>query len=146
MKNVQDVMTKEPVCCSPNDTVQQAARLMKQQDVGSLPVCAQDRKLVGIITDRDIAVSVVADGRDATTIRVEQCMTKSDLATCRPQDDLSKVLELMKRQQVRRIPVVDDQGRVIGIVAQADIVLEAERPSQVQETVAEISKPSKAAA
>jgi CBS domain-containing protein len=138
MKKVQEIMTKDPIVCSPQDSIQQAARLMKEQDVGSLPVVRdqKDRKIVGILTDRDIVISVVADGKDATTIRVDACMTKSDIAVCRAQDDLSKAVELMKSKQVRRIPVVDDQGRCVGIISQADIALEAER---------EIAKPRAAA-
>ena len=139
MKKLQDIMIKDPIVCSPQDSIQQAARLMKEQNVGSLPVVRdlKDRKIVGIITDRDIVISVVADGKDATTIRVDACMTKSDIAICRPQDDLSKAIELMRSKQVRRIPVVDDQDRCVGIISEADVALEAER---------ELAKPTKAAA
>jgi CBS domain-containing protein len=104
-------MTRDPVCCLASDTVDRAAQLMRQEDVGSLPVLEnhQSKKLLGIITDRDIAVKVVADARDARRMRVQEVMTR-DPVTCRADNDLQVALDAMADHQVRRIPVVDDKN------------------------------------
>src|SRR5262245_968816 len=106
--NCADVMTKDPACCAPSDTASRVAKIMKTEDVGSIPVCEsrQNRKLVGIVTDRDLAIHVVAEGRDPNSTLVQDVMTK-DPVTCSPQDDIQKVLDAMQSHKVRRIPVVD---------------------------------------
>ena len=143
----KDVMTKAPTCCVPTDSVNRVAKVMKTEDVGSLPVCEsrENRKLVGIVTDRDLALHVVAEGRDANTTRVQDVMTR-DPFTCQPEDDLQDALDAMQTRQVRRIPVVDRGGQLIGIIAQADIATRAGKPEKTAETVEGISKPSTARA
>lgn len=136
-----EVMTKDPVCCVPNDTVQRAAQLMKSADVGPIPVVSdqQARRLIGIITDRDLAVKVVAEARDATSTTVEEVMT-TGVKACRAGDDLQKALNVMGEHQVRRIPVVDENDHIVGIIAQADVATQVEEPKKTAEVVEEISK------
>ena len=138
----EDLMTKEPVWCVPNDSAARVAKVMKTEDVGSIPICdsRHNRKLVGIITDRDLALYVVAEGRDAST-PVQNVMTREPF-TCKPEDDLQNALYAMQRHQVRRIPVVDGNGQLLGIIAQADIATRGEEPEKTAETVEEISRPS----
>jgi CBS domain-containing protein len=142
-----DVMTKNPTCCVPTDSASRVAKIMKTEDVGSIPVCEsrQSRKLAGIVTDRDLAMHVVAEARDSNTTLVQDVMTKDPIA-CSPEDDLQKALETMQIHQVRRIPVVDRGGQLVGIIAQADIATRAGEPRKTAETVKEISKPSTAGA
>ena len=137
-----EVMTKEPVCCELGDTAAAAAKIMKAQDVGSVPVCMNlhTRKLVGIVTDRDIALYVVAKGRDANHTQVASVMTRNPL-TCRPEDDLQKALDAMESYQVRRIPVVDGEGQLVGIIAQADVATRTQAAEKKAEMVEQISKP-----
>jgi len=135
-------MTGDPVCCVPGDTAARVAKLMKTENIGSVPIC-EDRhgkKLVGIITDRDLAVQVVAEGRDSHT-KVQDLMTRQP-CTCRAGDDLQKALNEMERHQVRRIPVVDDEGSLIGIISQADVATRCHEPGTTAELVEEISRPS----
>jgi CBS domain-containing protein len=139
-KTCQDIMTEQPVCCAPEETVQQAAGLMKEQNVGSLPVCDSGKRLAGIITDRDIALKVVAEGRDPRNTPIRDVMT-TEVFTCRPQDSLEDALQTMRKQQVRRIPIVDQDRRVVGIIAQADIATRLRAPDKTAEVVAEISRP-----
>jgi len=140
-KSCSAVMTKDPVCCLPSDTVDQVAQQMMTNDVGSLPVVEnlQTRQLVGIITDRDLALRVVAEGRDSHSTMVEEVMTKEP-AACRATDDLEQALRAMATYQVRRIPVVDADNELIGIITQADIATRIEEPTKTAEVVEEISK------
>jgi CBS domain-containing protein len=126
-------MTREPVYCELGDTTDRAAQIMKTQDVGSVPVCTdiRARKLVGSVTDRDIALYVVAKGRDANHTQVASVMTRNAL-TCRPEDDLQKALDAMANYQVRRIPVVDGDGLLVGIIAQADVATRVQAAEQKQ--------------
>lgn len=137
----EEIMTKDPTCCLPGDTVDQAAQLMKDEDVGSVPVIAdhQTRRLLGIVTDRDLAVKVVAEARQIAAVTVEEVMTREPL-TCHPNDDLQKAIDTMEKHRVRRIPVVDDNNQVIGIIAQADIAIRAHEPETTAEVVEEISR------
>lgn len=143
---VKDIMKPDPLCCSPSDTVESAARKMKEKDVGSLPVIAdsESRKLEGIVTDRDLCCNVIAEGKDPGTTFVVEAMTRYP-ATCGPDDDVDTCAKIMQDHQVRRVPVVSCEGSVIGVVAQADMALRA-KPKEVAKTVAEISKPSPAKA
>ena len=141
--NCRDVMTKDPACCVPTDSAARAAKVMKTENIGSLPVCEgrHSRKLVGIVTDRDLALYVVAENRNATSTQVQDLMTKEPFA-CRPEDDLQNALDAMQSHQVRRIPIVDATGQLVGIIAQADVAIRCDEPDKTAETVEEISKPS----
>ena len=136
-----EFMTPNPACCLPSDTVDKAAQLMKEKDVGPVPVIdsQQTKRLIGIITDRDVALSIVADGRDAKSTQVEAVMTR-DLITCREDDDLQAAFAAMGKHQVRRIPIVDAQGRLVGIIAQADVATRAGHERETGEIVEQISK------
>ena len=138
---VKDIMKQDPLCCSASDTVQEAARTMNVNDVGSLPVVTdqQSRRLDGIVTDRDLCCRVLADGKDAGTTPVKEAMTRNPM-TCRPEDDVDTCAKIMQENQVRRVPVVADNGACVGVVAQADLALHT-KPQTVGKVVAEISKP-----
>lgn len=139
----REMMTPEPACCVPSDNAVTAAMLMKSQNVGSIPVVdnRMDRKLIGIVTDRDLVVRIVAEQRDYYNSRIEDVMSR-DLVTCRPNDDYDDVLDAMAKRQVRRVPVVDDQYRLVGIVAQADVARQSPKPEEVADVVEEISNPA----
>lgn len=141
MEKCSDVMTKNPVCCQPDDTAVKAAQLMKGKDIGSIPVIEDDetRKLVGIITDRDLALKIVAEGRDPNTAKVKDVMTHN-VVTCRGDDDLQKALDAMAHHQLRRIPVIDHDDKIVGIIAQADVATRTDQPEKTAEMVKEISQ------
>jgi len=136
-----EIMTKDPVCCLPGDTVDQAAQLMKDEDVGPVPVVAdqQTKRLLGILTDRDLAIKVVAQARHIRAVTVEEIMSR-DPVTCRADDDLQKAVDAMEKHQVRRIPVVDDDNRIIGIISQADVATRMREPEKTAEVVEQVSK------
>ncbi len=141
---ISELMSRPLVCCTPRDTAQTAADLMKTHGVGAIPVVLDraDALLEGIVTDRDLCSGVVASSKIARTVRLAELMNRVPV-TCQPDDTLEFCEELMQENQIRRIPVVDKRGRCAGIVTQADIALRA--PAiQVAKTVAEISKSSKA--
>jgi CBS domain-containing protein len=144
MKKCNEVMTKDPVYCLPNDAVARAAQLMKKENVGPIPVIENERtkKLVGIVTDRDLALKVVADGRDPKATKVEEVMTR-EVVTCRPEDDLQRALDAMSEHQLRRIPVVDDGNKLVGIIAQADVATRVKQSQKTAETVEGISQSSR---
>ena len=139
----QDIMSKNPSTVTPSTRVRQAAQLMKEHDVGIVPVVEEggaDRRLVGLLTDRDIAIRLVAEGRDADLVEVRELMSSSP-KTARADDDVATVMDLMGREQIRRVPIVDERGSLVGIVAQADIVLDANDDAKAERTVEKISKP-----
>ena len=138
----QDIMAKDPRCVTPRTSIQEAARLMKTEDVGALPVVESDssRKVVGIITDRDITIRAVADGRDIGSVTVSDVMSKG-ATTAKAGDNIDEVMKMMGREQVRRIPIVDDRDQLVGIVSQADVVLKAKSDSKSEHTVEKISEP-----
>jgi len=141
MKKCSEVMTSKPVCCLSNDTVATAAKYMKVGNVGSIPVVEseQNRKLLGIVTDRDLAMHIVAEGRDAKTTKVGAVMT-GNVVTCLAEDDLQKALDAMATHQLRRIPVVDTENTLVGIIAQADVATRVDEPEKTAEVVREISQ------
>ncbi|OLE50805.1 MAG: hypothetical protein AUG51_26325 [Acidobacteria bacterium 13_1_20CM_3_53_8] len=136
-----EIMTKDPVCCLSSDTVNKAAQLMKTENVGPIPVVADEesKRLIGIVTDRDLALKVVAEAKDAKSTMVDDVMTTGVVA-CRADDNLQNALKAMEEHQVRRIPIIDDNDRVIGIIAQADIATRINQPKKTAEVVEEISK------
>ncbi|HYR91475.1 MAG TPA: CBS domain-containing protein [Terriglobia bacterium] len=113
-------MTKDPFCCEPMDSAQHTGQLMKERNVGAIPICEsmESKRLLGIVTDRDLALRVVAEGRDPKTACIGDVMTQP-VFTCRPEDPVEKALQLMERHQVRRIPVVDQQGRILASLLRA---------------------------
>jgi CBS domain-containing protein len=139
---VKEIMTPDPVYCTPGSTAQEAATLMRDNDCGSVPVVEDESKrLVGTVTDRDLAIRGLAAGRGPEAA-IRDLMTY-DPVTCLPEDEVENVREVMVRQLVRRVPVVDQHGRLVGIVAQADIALEdgAASDLEVGRIVEAISEP-----
>ena len=137
-KKVHEVMADRPRCVTPDTPVAEAAQLMESEDVGSLPVL-DGEQVVGMVTDRDIVVSAVARGKDPKGMPVREVATTDDLVTLHPDDDLSDALSLMASHQVRRLPVVDADNRLVGIVAQSDLARIAGEKA-VGEMVEDISK------
>ena len=136
----KDIMTANPSVVTPEMSVQEAARLMEREDTGVLPVVESktSRRLVGILTDRDLALRVVAEGKVSAQVRDAM---STGAQTARPDDSLKDVMDLMAREQVRRIPIIDETGAVVGIVSQADIVLEGD-DKRAEKTIEAISKPA----
>jgi CBS domain-containing protein len=147
MHTCGQIMTRDPAFCLPGDAVATAARLMRDKDIGAVPVVRDDsgKRVLGILTDRDLAVRVLATGRDPKQARVEDVMT-SQLFTCRAEDGVDRAVEMMEEHQVRRIPVVEEGGRLVGMIAQADIATRLEAPKVLAELVEEISRPATAPA
>jgi CBS domain-containing protein len=137
-KDVRDLMTQNPRSIRPDDSVVDAARMLRDENVGSLPVVDGDR-LVGMVTDRDIAMRVVAEGRDPGSVSVQEVFSR-DPVTTEASADLDDALRLMARYQVRRLPVVE-QGRLVGILSQADVAAEI-GDKQTGRLVEAISEPA----
>jgi CBS domain-containing protein len=141
---ISEIMTKDPRSVSPDTPVSEAARLMKEEDVGLVPVVervggAETRgRLVGVVTDRDIAIRVVAEGRDPQSTKVEE-VASQNVVTVDPRQDLDEALRLMATHQLRRLPVVEEDGKLVGIVAQADVARHA-GAKQTGEVVEQISE------
>lgn len=141
MQKCNEVMTKDPVCCLPNDLASHAAQLMKTERVGSIPVIedVQTKKLIGIVTDRDLTIRILAEGLDAKSTKVETVMTRK-VVTCGSEDDLQKAVDAMSKNQLRRIPVVDGDNKILGIIAQADVATHFDHPKRTAAMVKEISQ------
>jgi len=143
--NISELMSRNPCTVTPDTPVSEAARLMKEEDIGMVPVIervggAETRgRLVGVITDRDIAIRTVAEGR-AADAPVRDVMS-SGVRTATPSDSVESVMELMGREQVRRIPIVDERGSLVGVVSQADLARKAKNEGHVERTVEQISQP-----
>lgn len=142
--NAADLMTSSPCCCSPDDSVSDVARIMRDNDCGSVPVVDDAGCLIGIVTDRDLAVRGLAAGKGADT-PVRQLMTPQP-CVCSTDDDLAVVERTMADKQVRRVPVVDADGCCVGIIAQADLARAAERARLSEHDIAlvveKISEPA----
>ena len=141
MKKCSDVMTRDVVTCTPENTIVEVARLMKTEDIG--PVLIVDNEanntLVGIITDRDIVLKVIAEGQDVNTTGVGEAMSKK-LVTCRADDDVDVAMQAMAQFQLRRIPVVEENMRLVGIISQADVATRIDAAEKTGEVVKEISQ------
>ena len=137
---VKDVMTKGVTCVAPNDTIQEAARRMRELDVGPMPVCDNDR-LAGMITDRDITVRATAEGRDLTAFKVRDAMTQ-DLVYCFEDQNVEEAAELMRERQIRRVLVLNRDKRLTGIVSLGDLAVEGPSKQQAGETVRAVSEPA----
>jgi CBS domain-containing protein len=141
MKKCSDIMTRDVVTCTPEHTIVDVARLMKSEDIGPVLVVDNEanRTLVGIITDRDIVLKVIADGKDPKTMKVGDAMSKK-LVTCGADDDVDVAMKAMAQFQLRRIPVVEDNMSLVGIISQADVATRVDAPEKTGEVVKEISQ------
>ena len=137
MTVVRDIMTPDPRCVGENETLVDAARLMASLDVGALPICGEDKRLKGMLTDRDIVVKCLAQGGDPATTNAGS-LGEGKPITIGADDDIAEALDTMKRHQVRRLPVIDGHD-LVGIISQADVAL-ALAPEDTGETGAEISE------
>jgi len=136
-----EVMTKDPSCCLPTDAAFDAAALMKSEDVGPIPIVSdkQTKKLVGIVTDRDLALKVVAEGLDPKQTKIEEIMT-TGVQTCGPDDDVTDVLAFMGQHHVRSVPIVDDNDCLVGVISPAVVATRIDEPDKTHEVVEEISQ------
>jgi CBS domain-containing protein len=137
---VRQIMTLNPICCLPSDNARDVAAILRDRNVGVLPVVKdhRSRKLVGMITDRDLCCAVVASGLEGKAILIRQLFTRKPV-TCHLDDELDVCLALMERYRIRRIPVVDDGGRCVGIVSLTDIASRTKLPI-VSGVLGELSK------
>jgi CBS domain-containing protein len=135
-----EVMTKNPSAVSPEQIVREAAQIMKRENVGIVPVVEGEGRLVGVVTDRDIAIRCIADGKNGDCL-VHDVMSAGEIVTCNPDDDLDNVMKCMGQEQVRRIPIVDERGMLLGIVSQADVVRKAHE--RAEPAVEKISAPTR---
>lgn len=142
MVKCRDVMTENPVCCLTDDSVERIAQWMETEDIGSVPVVDnyQARKLIGIVTDRDLALRVIGAKRDPAATLVGEVMTPNPV-TAHPSDDLEAAMEKMAQERIRRLPVVDESGQLVGIVAQADLVTRLRDPHKATDVIQEVSQP-----
>lgn len=144
--NARELMTENPECVSEDDTIERAAQLMRQLNVGLIPVVddANSRRLRGVITDRDITIRHVAEGHESRDCKVTEAMTRERLYTVTPADTDSTVMARMKEGRVRRVPVVEND-RIVGIIAQADLAVDTpdSKAEEVERTVERISEPAR---
>jgi CBS domain-containing protein len=136
-------MTREPACCTQDTSAEDAARMMRDHDCGVIPVVASEdsKTLVGVVTDRDIALRGVGEGR-GPDVPVGELMTRSP-ESCSPDADVREVAQLMKEKRVRRVPIIDAAGHLVGIIAQADVALKVGNEQEVGELVEHISEPKR---
>ena len=137
-RHIREVMTSDPVCVSERDSIREVARIMAREDTGVVPV-VDGKKIIGMITDRDIVVRLVAEGKDPANARVNEAMTKNVRAV-KEDSTVSEVLDVMSRAQVRRVPVVNDRNEIVGIVSMGDIATETNQDGKVGQTVENISQ------
>ena len=137
---IKEVMTRAVETVRPDQSIQEAAAKMKSLDVGPIPVTDGDR-LVGMLTDRDIVLRAVADGRDPRTTKVRDAMT-SDVVCCKEDDDVKDAAQKMKDRQIRRIVVVDAGQKVCGIVSLGDIAVDTHNDRMSGDVLEEVSRPS----
>ncbi|MGH9319735.1 MAG: CBS domain-containing protein [Vicinamibacteria bacterium] len=137
-----EVMTTEIVFSLPSESLDQVAKKMESADIGPVPIVEDqtNRKLIGMVTDRDLALRAVARGLDPKTTRAEEVMSR-DIVTCNGNEDVQKALDLMGKHQVRRLPIADSDGRLVGIISQADVATRLGESEKTAEMVEEISEP-----
>jgi CBS domain-containing protein len=141
---VGEIMTTSPTCCLPSDSSSRAARIMKDMDTGFVPVIEDEktRKVIGVVTDRDLCLEVVAEPKDPESVQVRDCMAGT-VVSCTVDEDVEKALDLMRDNQVRRIPVVNREGTIQGILSLADVMNRLEVPPvKTKEVLKKISEPS----
>lgn len=137
-QHARDVMTPNPKCVSEGDSVRDAARIMVQEDTGVVPV-VDGKKCIGLVTDRDIVVRLVAEGKDPANARVNEAMTKS-VRSVKEDTPVDEVMDLMSKAQIRRVPVVDQNDELVGIVSMGDLATETDKDGKLGQTLESISE------
>ncbi len=137
-RRVRDVMTPNPASVSEKDSIKRVAEIMRREDAGVVPVVI-GRKIIGIITDRDIVVRLVAEGKDPSTAKVNEAMSKQ-VRHVKEDTPVNEVLQLMSREQIRRVPVTNNNNELIGIVSIGDIASDEKETVKVGRTVEDISE------
>jgi CBS domain-containing protein len=138
---IRDIMTPGVECVRPDDTLQEAARKMRDLDVGPMPVCGENDRLAGMITDRDITVRAVAEGRDPKSTKVRDVMTE-DVISCFEDQDVQDAARLMQSRQVRRVLVLNRDQRLVGIISLGDLAVEADDSRWAGEVLQDVSEPA----
>jgi CBS domain-containing protein len=138
---VADMMTKNVQCCSPSDPISRAAQIMSDVNCGAVPIVDENNKVVGMLTDRDIVLRVIAKGVDADACTCSDCMT-SNVITASPDTDAHECADTMASKQIRRIPVVDREGRLAGIVALGDMATVNIHENEAGQALSQISEPA----
>jgi len=137
---ISEILTPNPQCISPETTLTSAAKKMKSLDVGMLPICERDR-LVGTVTDRDITIRAVASGANPNTATVREAMTP-DIVYCFDDEDVEDAAELMEQKQVRRLPVLSRDKRLVGILSLGDLAVRSQRDKLAGEVLERVSEPA----
>ncbi len=142
MVKCHEIMTKNPVCCLATDLVEGIAQWMRTEDIGAVLVVDsyQTRKLTGIVTDRDLALRVIGARRHPDETRVADVMTPGPI-TCQPNDEMELAMDIMAQHKIRRLPVVDTAGQLVGIISQADLATRLRDPHKATDVIEEISQP-----
>ena len=140
MTTAREIMTNDVRCVQEDQSLAEAARLLRDLNVGAVPICGNDNRLKGMVTDRDIVVKALASGRSPEQTAVREVMT-TDLVTCREDEEVTSAVSRMAERQVRRIPVVDRGGSLTGIIAQADVATRVHKDKTTGELVEAISEP-----
>ncbi len=141
MKTCEEIMTPNPICCLPTDSVKKVAEIMLRENLGPIPVIdnVQSRKVIGILTDRDLVLKIIAEGCDAEKTKVESVMTRK-VISCRADDDVQKAIDSMSEHQLRRVIVVDKVNKILGIISQADVATRTNEPQKTAEMVKNVSQ------
>ncbi|HZP43957.1 MAG TPA: CBS domain-containing protein [Candidatus Binatia bacterium] len=139
-RRVREIMTENPACCTADTPIRQVAEMMVTNDCGEIPICDQSRRVVGVVTDRDVVCRLVATGHNPLEATARDCMSRP-VVTCTPDMSVEDCARLMERHQIRRIPVTDAMGALCGMVSQADVVRQAPRATAA-ELVEEVSQPN----
>lgn len=138
MQKAKDIMTRRPATCTTRQFIYDAVQLMAEEDCGVIPIVDDDNHCIGIVTDRDICLEVVLNRQDPQSTPLTKVMTH-DITTCREEDTLCEAIRKMEQKKVRRIPVLDDDGRCTGIISESDIALKDDNHTQVAALINAIS-------
>ena len=141
MKTCEEIMTPNPICCLPTDSVKKVSETMLREDLGSIPVIDNDQsqKVIGILTDRDLVLKVMAAGINPKRTKVEAVMTRK-VVSCRADDDVEKAIDSMSKNQLRRIIVVNEEYKILGIISQADVATRVNKPQKTADLVKDVSQ------
>jgi CBS domain-containing protein len=136
----KDIMTKYVKMCNPESTAKEAAQIMKAVNAGVVPVVDKTHKILGILTDRDIALNTVAEGKNPNDVQVQDFMQTS-VITAHPNDDIDIAIKKMKQYQIRRIPIIDDASKLVGIISLGDVAVLSHKEHETFESLEKISEP-----